>query len=60
VNSFGVTLYITALLVIGLAMAIVGTLLALGGGTAVALIGAAAIGAGLVLIGVRMMRPTER
>jgi len=60
VNSSAVTGYIAALVVIGLGMAVYGTLLPLGGGTTVALIGAAAIGAGLVLIGVRMMQRNER
>lgn len=59
-NSSAVTGYIAALVVIGLGMAVYGTLLPLGGGTTVALIGAAAIGAGLVLIGVRMMQRNER
>ncbi|MFD4957188.1 hypothetical protein [Microbacterium sp. NPDC058389] len=59
-NSSAVTGYIAALLVIGLGMAIYGTLLPLGGGLTVAFIGAAAIGSGLVLIGVRMMQPRER
>lgn len=54
-SSFAVTGYISALILVGLGMAIFGTLLPLGGGLTVALIGAASIGAGLVLIGVRMM-----
>ncbi|MCR2784870.1 MULTISPECIES: hypothetical protein [unclassified Microbacterium] len=47
--------YTAALVVIGLAMTILGTVLPLGGGTTIALIGAAALGAGLVLIGIRML-----
>ncbi|MFJ2543916.1 hypothetical protein [Microbacterium sp. NPDC087589] len=45
------TLYISTLLVVGLAMTIFGTLLPLGGGLAIAGIGIASIGAALVLIG---------
>ncbi|MBW9110021.1 hypothetical protein JNB63_04365 [Microbacterium trichothecenolyticum] len=59
-NSSAVTIYIAALFLIGLAMAVFGTLLPLGGGSTVALVGAAAIGAALVLIGIRMMKPNER
>lgn len=54
-SSSAITGYIAALLLIGLGMAIFGTLLPLGGGLTVALVGAASIGAGLMLIGVRMM-----
>ena len=54
-SSSAVTGYIAILLLVGLGMAIFGTLLPLGGGLTVALIGAASIGAGLVLIGERMM-----
>lgn len=58
-SSSGATAYIAILLVLGLAMAICGSILPLGGGTAIMVIGAAAIGAGLTLIGIRLMR-TER
>jgi len=54
-SSSAVAGYIAILLLVGLGMAIFGTLLPLGGGLTVALIAAASIGAGLVLIGVRMM-----
>ena len=54
------TIYIAALFLVGLAMAVLGGLLPLGGGSTVALVGAAAIGAALVLIGIRMMKPNER
>lgn len=53
------TWYVSALFLLGLAMTVFGTLMPLGGGSAVAAIGAAAIGAGLVLVGIRMM-PRER
>ena len=59
-NSSAVTIYIAALSLVGLAMAVLGGLLPLGGGSTVALVGAAAIGAALVLIGIRMMKPNER
>jgi hypothetical protein len=52
--SSGVTYYIAALLVVGLVLAVFGTLLPLGGGVTIMAIGAASTGAGLVLIGVRM------
>lgn len=54
-SSAAVTGYIAVLLIVGLGMAVFGTLLPLGGGSTVALIGATSIGAGLVLIGVRMI-----
>jgi len=54
-SSPAVTGYIAILLLVGLGKAKFGTLLPLGGGLTIALIGAASIGAGLVLIGVRMM-----
>ncbi|WP_194398757.1 hypothetical protein [Microbacterium atlanticum] len=59
-NFSAVAIYIAALLLTGVAMAVFGTLLPLGGGSTVALVGAAAIGAALVLIGIRMMKPDER
>jgi hypothetical protein len=54
-TSAAVSAYIALLLLGGLAMAVIGTLLPLGGGTTIMVIGAAAIGAGLVLMGIRMM-----
>lgn len=54
-SSAAVTGYIAVLLIVGFGMAIVGTLLPLGGGLTVALLGAASLGAGLVLVGVRMI-----
>lgn len=48
------TAYLSTLLVLGLAMTTFGTLLPLGGGLAIAGIGSASTGAGLVLIGIRM------
>lgn len=60
VHSYAiVTGHIATLLLVGPAAVVFGTLLPLGGGAAFALIGAAAVGAGLVLIGVRMLRATE-
>lgn len=55
-TSSGATAYIAILFVLGLAMAVFGFVLPLGGGTTIMVIGAAAIGAGLVLVGIRMMR----
>jgi len=54
-TSTAVTGYIAALFLVGLGMAIVGTLLPLGGGITIMAIGAASIGSGLVLVGIRIM-----
>lgn len=48
--------YIAMLLLIGLGLVVFGTLMPLGGGVALLAIGAAAIGAGLTLGGVRLSR----
>lgn len=48
--------YIATLLIGGSALIVFGTLMPLGGGTALLAIGAAAIGAGLVLGGLRLGR----
>lgn len=48
--------YIATLLIGGLALVVFGTLMPLGGGTALLAVGAAAIGGGLVLGGVRLSR----
>lgn len=48
--------YIATLLVIGLGLVVFGTLMPLGGGVALLVIGAAAIGAGLTLGGIRLSR----
>jgi hypothetical protein len=51
--------YAVVLLIIGLAAAIFGTVLPLGGGSTIALLGAAAFGAGLVLLGIRLEKPSD-
>lgn len=51
--------YIAVLLVLGLAMTIFGTALPLGGGLVIAAVGTAAVGAGLVLVGIRLMSSTR-
>ncbi|MCR2813220.1 hypothetical protein [Microbacterium sp. zg.Y1084] len=56
-TSTPVRTYIAALFLGGLALGVWGTILPLGGGTLIALIGAAAIGAALVLVGIRLMGP---
>lgn len=55
-----IKIYVALLLVVGLAMTVLGTLLPLGGGLTIAAIGAAAIGAGLVLVGIQMMPAPRR
>jgi len=51
--------YIALLLVCGLAMAVFGILLPLGGGLIVAAVGTAGIAAGLTLIGVELRSPSR-
>lgn len=51
--------YVALLFLGGLAATIVGTLLPLGGGTTIAFVGAAALGASLVLIGMVFLRDHE-
>lgn len=58
-TSTPVTVYIATLFLVGLALAVWGTVMPLGGGSLIALIGVAAIGAALVLVGIRLMG-TER
>jgi hypothetical protein len=52
--------YIALLLVVGIAMTVWGTLMPLGGGSALVAVGAAGVGAGLVLIGVQLMPSSGR
>ena len=51
--------YVALLFLGGLAAAVVGMLLPLGGGVALALLGAAAFGASLVLIGMVLLRDRD-
>lgn len=51
--------YVALLFLGGLAAAVVGTLLPLGGGTTLAMLGAAAFGASLVLIGTVFLRDRD-
>lgn len=51
--------YVALLFLGGLAAAVVGTLLPLGGGTTLALLGAASFGASLVLIGIIFVRDRD-
>lgn len=51
--------YVALLFLAGLAATVFGTLMPLGGGTTVAMVGAAALGASFVLIGVVLLRDRE-
>lgn len=51
--------FVALLFLGGLAAAVVGTLLPLGGGSTLALLGAAAFGASLVLIGMVLLRDRD-
>ncbi|MDF2560570.1 MAG: hypothetical protein K0R99_2016 [Microbacterium sp.] len=51
--------YVALLFLGGLAAAVVGTLLPLGGGTTLAMLGAASFGASLVLIGLVFLRDRD-
>ncbi|MCE0509134.1 MULTISPECIES: hypothetical protein [Microbacterium] len=51
--------FVALLFLGGLAAAVVGTLLPLGGGTTLSLLGAAAFGASLVLIGMVLLRDRD-
>ncbi|MDF2509367.1 MAG: hypothetical protein K0Q52_3226 [Microbacterium sp.] len=51
--------YVALLFLGGLAAAVVGTLLPLGGGTTLAMLGAAAFAASLVLIGIVFLRDRD-
>ena len=51
--------YVALLLLAGLAATIYGTLMPLGGGTTLALVGAAALGASFVLIGIVLLKERE-
>ena len=51
--------YVALLFLSGLAATVFGTLIPLGGGTTVAMVGAAALGASFVLIGVVLLRDRE-
>lgn len=48
--------YLVTLFLVGLTLVVFGTLMPLGGGVALLAIGAASIGAGLVLSGIRLSR----
>ncbi|MFJ4998310.1 hypothetical protein ACIP5T_09180 [Microbacterium sp. NPDC088619] len=51
--------YVALLFLAGLAATVFGTLVPLGGGTTVAMVGAAALGASFVLIGVVLLRDRD-
>lgn len=51
--------YVALLFLGGLAAAVVGTLLPLGGGTTLAMLGAASFGASLVLVGMAFLRDRD-
>lgn len=55
--SKSVAVYVGVLLIVGLAMVLWGTFMPLGGGVAVLALGAAAVAAGLVLVGLRLAGP---
>lgn len=52
--------YVALLFLAGLAAAIYGTLLPEGGGTTLAMVGAASLGASFVLIGIVLLREREQ
>ncbi|SEC24242.1 hypothetical protein [Microbacterium hydrocarbonoxydans] len=52
--------YVALLFLAGLAAAVFGTLMPLGGGTTLAMVGAAALGASFVLIGIAVLRDGDR
>lgn len=52
--------YVALLFLAGLAAAVYGTLLPGGGGTTLAMVGAASLGASLVLIGIVLLREGEQ